>query len=1080
MAWRIRLDLLERNTKKIKSGVGNFSGVNVRVLVSYGDIGKDSDPRSSPIQEEENDHQRTYLESLMGVEGAEIEEDEDLEREGRANESGGEGNSARMQRKEIDDDDVSGFCFEADPDGDDACAVVNISEREKKRLGELFEQALIIKFLAEVSVKFSCVEDYEAALMNGPWVIFDHYLTIRPWLPEFDPSLDIIQKLAEEGEDDVEGNNQENGNGGSGHRTKQGGEKFGPWMTVCKTRRPRTTKNSDMAVRGKMVVGPVRGKGTRALVSWPFRKIPMMGTRIFLKSLMIPSLNGLSMVYEPRLSALQKAVKEGHQTSSVSHGRRVAKNAVGVNDDTPIGPTLEFTGPILQDVEMDGNTLASHDNEPPDPSEGDEKDKIMAESDLGTYVPSTYQRIEDMRQIDEVVELMEAFNMYVRKYRPNFISLLETKCNKSKAQQVFQAVNCNNFFCQEGRGFAGGIWVGWTDDFGEVEILKSDLQYVHICVKDSTRNWWLTVVYASPQDETRSQLWAKLKKIRSRFTWRRPLCDNRERVFEKLDRMLCNGGWRILYPEATVVTLPRVYLDHHPPLVNLHGSLRIRKGHPFRFEIAWMQHREFNSFVADHWGPNEHWNSLVLNFTKNIRKWNLEIFVHIGTRNNELLAKLGGIQKARNSSTNPFLDHLETGKNNLCCQVLNGKYGKGANWHNGIVTKVHDSIFWKNIGKVWTHVQGNQKWSIGNGNTVSFWKDSWGQGDMPLIHHATSDVEPCMLERSVSSYVSESGDWKIEELSDWLDTDCINRILNEMPPDPWRRDDAFYWGVGGDSKFTVKKAYFCLNHFGPSDAKWKWIWKLNVPERIRVFMWQTIHLKLPTKVWSKLVAPLALAVFFHTNFDDWVSLNINKGSGNDPEWDWTQVWVITMWMIWNWRNKALFDNDFCRPERPHDRVLEFVEHIKSATVMVDSLAPTVRKGEVLVDWEKPGMAVGCGALLRDHNGFWVAGVRLAQKLGATRIILKADSKILVDNILSTNSHAAEAQSIIEELQRMLRDFYRVQVQHRWREANTCANHLANLGTCDFHITVLAESLDDMRLKIFADIVGTKLPRVIAL
>ncbi|KAF7840641.1 hypothetical protein G2W53_002939 [Senna tora] len=168
-------DILNRNKKKMKNTGEGFSGPS-RVRVSYEDIGRDSDPMDDQEQTEVNN----------GV----------------------------------------GFVFEVDPDGDDACVVVNVSEKERCRLSEPFEKALIIKLLGRsigfkvlekklyqlwkvkgilniiylsndyFLVKFSCMSDFDTALLEGPWVIFYHYLTVKPWSLEFDPSTDLIQKLA--------------------------------------------------------------------------------------------------------------------------------------------------------------------------------------------------------------------------------------------------------------------------------------------------------------------------------------------------------------------------------------------------------------------------------------------------------------------------------------------------------------------------------------------------------------------------------------------------------------------------------------------------------------------------------------------------------------------------------------------------------------------------------------------------------------------------------------------------------------------------------------------------------------------
>ena len=35
-------------------------------------------------------------------------------------------------------------------------------------------------------VKFAVMEDFDFAKYSRPWMIFNHYLTVRPWKPNFD------------------------------------------------------------------------------------------------------------------------------------------------------------------------------------------------------------------------------------------------------------------------------------------------------------------------------------------------------------------------------------------------------------------------------------------------------------------------------------------------------------------------------------------------------------------------------------------------------------------------------------------------------------------------------------------------------------------------------------------------------------------------------------------------------------------------------------------------------------------------------------------------------------------------------
>ena len=38
------------------------------------------------------------------------------------------------------------------------------------------------------------MSNYDFTLTGGPWLLFDHYLTVRPWDPGFDPNNTEIEK----------------------------------------------------------------------------------------------------------------------------------------------------------------------------------------------------------------------------------------------------------------------------------------------------------------------------------------------------------------------------------------------------------------------------------------------------------------------------------------------------------------------------------------------------------------------------------------------------------------------------------------------------------------------------------------------------------------------------------------------------------------------------------------------------------------------------------------------------------------------------------------------------------------------
>ena len=112
---------------------------------------------------------------------------------------------------------------EKDVDADPLCPNIWVSKEEKRRLRRPWKFSLIIKLLgrtigfktlqAKISelwkpkatlnlvamnngfflVKFFSIEDYEFLKYRGPWLIFNHYLIMKPWKPNFDTEHENLQ-----------------------------------------------------------------------------------------------------------------------------------------------------------------------------------------------------------------------------------------------------------------------------------------------------------------------------------------------------------------------------------------------------------------------------------------------------------------------------------------------------------------------------------------------------------------------------------------------------------------------------------------------------------------------------------------------------------------------------------------------------------------------------------------------------------------------------------------------------------------------------------------------------------------------
>lgn len=83
-----------------------------------------------------------------------------------------------------------------------------------------------------------------------------------------------------------------------------------------------------------------------------------------------------------------------------------------------------------------------------------------------------------------------------------------------------------------------------------------------------------------------------------KFTW---VSNPREGTItkEKIDRVLVNWDWRLLYPKDIAVALPMINSDHSPIII-VPASLDT-SGRRFKFEAMWQEHPEFDYVLSNSW-----------------------------------------------------------------------------------------------------------------------------------------------------------------------------------------------------------------------------------------------------------------------------------------------------------------------------------------------------------------------------------------------------------------------------------------------------------------------------------------------
>ncbi|KAL4302962.1 hypothetical protein GQ457_10G024650 [Hibiscus cannabinus] len=210
---------------------------------------------------------------------------------------------------------------------------------------------------------------------------------------------------------------------------------------------------------------------------------------------------------------------------------------------------------------------------------------------------------------------------------------------------------------------------------------------------------------------------------------------------------------------------------------------------------------------------------------------------------------------------------------------------------------------------------------------------------------------------------------------------------------------------------------------GSSDNFLQKVWTLPIPQRIRTFLWITLHNRNLTNaeryrrhlapsticdiygyhtedmdhilrhcvtardIWSRVIRPELLVAFLQIPFDEWFKCNLVSTSGPMYGERWKSRFAIYCWLLWKDRCSAVLDSGniprediLARGDRlVNECVNVFINNMRSShSVNTDSLqwsrpAPGWIKGNVDASVHTVNGLAAIGGVIRDENGDWIVG-----------------------------------------------------------------------------------------------------------
>lgn len=154
--------------------------------------------------------------------------------------------------------------------------------------------------------------------------------------------------------------------------------------------------------------------------------------------------------------------------------------------------------------------------------------------------------------------------------------------------------------------------------------------------------------------------------------------------------------------------------------------------------------------------------------------------------------------------------------------------------------KANDSYIWKKILAQRDLMRKDIRWKIGNGQSINFWLDNWlGQTNLCSLLNINSKTVD--MDLKLGQFITSDHCWNLTNLNQFLPRHVILKVQG-IPLPTTDLSDTPIWGPTPSGLFTIKSTTW-LAHDLPPKSPWpfRWIWKLDIPPKLQIFVWQICH-----------------------------------------------------------------------------------------------------------------------------------------------------------------------------------------------------------------------------------------------